>query len=132
MGASLQHFHLAACAHPQHCMSTLAAAILAGSRCPRRSHAIMHPRSHDSLNYTDRTGGCRGTAAHYIMDVQCCDLLLMIRYQVITEPVLWIPTPIEMLSRYKMSILCQWEQIIWSKFQMRSILRFLCFDYTSL
>lgn len=62
----------------------------------------MHPPSHDSLNYTNRTRGFHGTAAHYIMDVQHCDLFLMIRYQVITEPVLWILTPIQILSRYKM------------------------------
>lgn len=102
VGASPQHFHLPACSHPQHCMSTLAAAILAGSRCPRRSHAIMHPRSHDSLNYTNRTGGCHGTAAHYIVDVQHCDLFLMSRYQVITEAVLWLLIPIQILPRYKM------------------------------
>lgn len=62
----------------------------------------MHPRSHDSLNYTNRTRGCRGTAAHYIGDVQHCDLFLMIRYQVITEAVLWPLTPIQILSRYNM------------------------------
>lgn len=63
--SSPQHFHLPACSHPQHCMSTLAAATLAGSHCPRISHVIMHPWSHDSLNYTNRTTGCRGTTVFY-------------------------------------------------------------------
>lgn len=58
--ASPQHFHLPACSHPQHCMTTLAAAILAGSCSPWRSHAIMHPYSHVVLNYTKKTRGCLG------------------------------------------------------------------------
>lgn len=68
VGASPQHFHLPTCPHPQHCMTTLAAEILAGSGCPSRSHAIMRPWSHDTPKYTNRTRGCLSSTVFYVRD----------------------------------------------------------------
>jgi len=41
-------------------MTTLAAAILAGTCSPWRSHVFMNPCSHDILYYTKKTRGCSG------------------------------------------------------------------------
>lgn len=57
-----------ACSHPQHRMTTLAAAALAGSRGPWRSHAIMHPCSHDIRNYTKKARGCLGRTVFHVRE----------------------------------------------------------------
>lgn len=47
-------------------MTTLAAAILAGTCSPWRSHVIMHPCNHDILNYTEKTKICPACTVLYV------------------------------------------------------------------